>query len=174
MEDLEVWQAEAGDVATVSDVLLEAAVWLKEAGIPLWDPATLTRGRLLPEVEAGEYWICLLGGEVAGVLKFQLEDELYWPEASRGEAVYVHKLTVCRRFAGKGLAAAMLDWAAKRGLTLGRKFLRLDCEALRDNLRQIYEKFGFEREGFIELGERKMVRFELPLQIHEGHEKAPS
>jgi RimJ/RimL family protein N-acetyltransferase len=57
----------------------------------------------------------------------------------------------------------MLNWAAMKGAELGRNYLRLDCEASREKLCRIYEKFGFEREGEILLGERKMIRFELNL-----------
>jgi ribosomal protein S18 acetylase RimI-like enzyme len=163
MENLEIRRAGVGDFSAVLTLLLEAAHWLREKGMSLWDPETFHKNSLLPQVEDGDFWICILGGKVAGVLKFQMEDELYWPGFPKGEAVYVHKLTVSRRFAGQGLAGRMLDWAVMRGVELGRNYLRLDCEASRENLCRIYESFGFEREGEILLGERKMARFELKI-----------
>ena len=163
MENLEIRRAGVSDFSAVSTVLIEAAYWLRKKGMSLWDPENFSENGLLPQVEGGNFWICILGGNVAGVLKFQMEDELYWPGFPKDEAVYVHKLTVSRRFAGQGLADRMLNWAAMKGAELGRNYLRLDCEASREKLCRIYEKFGFEREGEILLGERKMVRFELNL-----------
>ena len=49
----------------------------------LWDPDNFSENSLLPQVEDGNLWICILGGKVAGLLKFQMEDELYWPSFPR-------------------------------------------------------------------------------------------
>ena len=57
----------------------------------------------------GDYWLFFLNDEVAGVLKFELDDTLYWPGFPEDEAAYVHKLVVCRRFVGTGFSEKMLD-----------------------------------------------------------------
>jgi hypothetical protein len=46
---------------------------------------------------------------------------------------------------------------------LGRSYLRLDCEASRDQLRRIYENFGFKRVNDIDLDGRIMARFQLEI-----------
>ena len=163
MENLEIRRAGIDDFPVVSTVLIEAAHWLREKGIAPWDPENFSKDNLLTQVEDGNFWVCILGGKVAGVLKFQMEDELYWRGFPKDEAVYTHKLTVSRRFSGQGLAERMLNWAVMKGAELGRNYLRLDFEASRENLCRIYESFGFEREGEILLGERKMARFELKI-----------
>ena len=71
-------------------------------------------------------------------------DRPYWPEARDGEALYVHRLAVCRAHGGRGLSRAMLDWAAAEARRSGRTFVRLDTE-LRPALIALYENAGFAR-----------------------------
>lgn len=163
MENLEFRCATAYDVLALSTVLTEAASWLKESGIPLWDVESLSVSKLKPQVSQGDFWLCYRKGELVGVLKFQLEDRQYWPESVDNEAAYVHKLVVRKSFSGEGLSSMMLEWAANRAGELGRPYLRLDCEASRGQLRRIYEKFGFRRVGDIDLSGRIMARFQLEI-----------
>ena len=163
VEDLEVRCATASDTSSISEVLTEATRWLQEKGKPLWSIDLFSAPLLKPHVIDGEYWMFFYEGELAGVLRFQLEDRLYWPDSIDGEAAYLHKLVVRRAFSGSGLSATMLQWAVKRTKELGRPFLRLDCEASRDRLRGIYEDFGFRRVGDIELDGRIMARFQLEI-----------
>lgn len=136
---------------------------MKESGIPLWDVESLSVSRLKPQAIQGDFWLCYRAGELVGVLKFQLEDRLYWPESVENEAAYVHKLVVRRSYSGEGVSSMMLEWAAKRAGELGRPYLRLDCEASRRQLCGIYEKFGFRRVGDIDLSGRIMARFQLKI-----------
>ena len=163
VEDLEVRRATASDLSAVSAVLTEAAIWLEEKGIPLWDADSLSDSRIKTQVLNGEFWLFFRESELAGVVKFQLEDLIYWPDSIAGEAAYVHKLVVRRAYAGEGVSTRILEWAAKRAGELKRSHLRLDCEVSRDRLRRIYEDFGFARVGDIDLDGRIMARFQLDI-----------
>lgn len=99
------------------------------------------------------------------MLSFHLEDEVYWPGFPKNEAAYVHKLVVCRRHASTGLSMRMLDWAREKAAGLGRGYLRLDCEASRDRLCDIYEGYGFLREGSIEVGAKEMARYQISAAV---------
>jgi GNAT superfamily N-acetyltransferase len=70
------------------------------------------------------------------------EDPIFWPNAIAGEALYIHRLAVARRFAGRRFSHAMLDWAAREAMSAGRDFLRLDCEP-RPKLLSLYRDAGF-------------------------------
>jgi GNAT superfamily N-acetyltransferase len=63
------------------------------------------------------------------------------------QSAYVHRLAVKREFAGGGVSTALLRWAAERARSLGKKYLRLDCEASRPKLRAVYERFGFRHHS---------------------------
>jgi GNAT superfamily N-acetyltransferase len=164
VEDLvKVRCAGEDDVGVVSSLLLEAVDWLEEKGVPLWDRDSLALSALLPGAREGDYWLFFLNDEVAGVLKFELDDTLYWPGFPEGEAAYVHKLVVCRRFVGTGFSEKMLDWAREKAAGLGLKYLRLDCEAARERLCEFYENYGFLREMNIERGGKEMARYQIPV-----------
>ena len=63
----------------------------------------------------------------------------FWPDVPQDEATYIHRLAVRREFAGGRVSQFMLDWAAERTASLGRRFVRLDCDAARPQLRTVYE-----------------------------------
>jgi len=93
-------------------------------------------------------------------MKFQLEDERFWPDVPMNESVFVHRLAVRRRFAGGGISSAMLDWAVERARSLRRGYLRLDCEASRPKLRAVYERFGFVHHSDRQVGPYYVSRYE--------------
>jgi len=136
-------QATGLDSGTVADILSEAARWLDQSGISMWRADELLPANVTADVDAGLFFIAECNGAAAGVVKFQLTDMLFWPDVLQGQSAFVHRLAVKRQFAGGGVSSALLRWAVERARSLGRAYLRLDCEASRPRLRAIYEKFGF-------------------------------
>jgi GNAT superfamily N-acetyltransferase len=84
---------------------------------------------------------------MAGAVKFQLEDLLFWPDVPQEQSAFIHRLAVRRKFAGGHVSSALLQWAVRRARSLGRSFLRLDCEASRPRLKAVYERFGFRHHS---------------------------
>jgi GNAT superfamily N-acetyltransferase len=136
-------QATGLDSGTVADILSEAARWLDQSGISMWRADELLPENVTADVDAGLFFIAECNGAAAGVVKFQLTDMLFWPDVLQGQSAFVHRLAVKRQFAGGGVSSALLRWAVERARSLGRAYLRLDCEASRPRLRAIYERFGF-------------------------------
>ena len=161
---IRIRQAESADVENVSAVLREAAAWLALRGQPLWRGDELTAERVAADVNECLFFVAECDGEVAGVVKFQLEDPLFWPDVPTGEAAFVHRLAVRRRFAGGVVSTALLDWAARRARSLGKQYLRLDCEASRLRLRAVYERFGFRHHSDRQVGPYFVARYEYPLR----------
>jgi orotate phosphoribosyltransferase len=58
----------------------------------------------------------------------------------------------------------MLRWAVERARTLGRRYLRLDCEASRARLRKVYEQFGFRHHSGRHVGPYFVSRYEYEIQ----------
>jgi hypothetical protein len=54
------------------------------------------------DVNSGLYHMAICNDEAAGIIRFQHEDDVYWPEAKSGEAAYVHRLAVRRKNFWKG------------------------------------------------------------------------
>ena len=155
--------ASAADAGEVSEILLGAARWLEGRGTPMWKGDELLPENTRADIESGRFFIAERDGIVAGVLKFQLEDPLFWPDLPPGEAAFVHRLAVRREFAGTGVSTALLSWAAHQAEAIGRGYLRLDCEAERPRLRAFYERFGFLHHSDRRVGPYFVSRYELPL-----------
>lgn len=156
-------QASADDVETVAAILREAEAWLRARGTPMWKPDELSLEPLRRHVNAGMHYLAECAGEAAGTLRFQLEDAEYWPDLPCDGSAFVHRLAVRRRFAGAGVGAALLDWAASHARTLGRTVLRLDCDWDRPRLRAFYERNGFRHHSDRQVGRFFVARYERPL-----------
>ncbi len=161
MESLvSVRQATLQDAGVVSGILREAARWLEELGKPLWREGELNSTSIVADVAAGLFFIAECSGDAAGVVKFQLEDSIFWPDVPHGEAAYIHRLAVRRRYAGTGVSGALLRWSVQQTQGLGRRFLRLDCEESRPRLRAVYESFGFRHCDDRQVGPYFVSRYE--------------
>jgi GNAT superfamily N-acetyltransferase len=161
-------QALAQDIEKVSSVLSGAAQWLEKRGMPMWREDELTAERIASDVVQGHFFVAECAGEIAGTIKFQLADELFWSDAPAGEAAFVHRLAVRRTYSGGQLSTQLLQWAVARATALGRQYLRLDCEASRSRLRAIYERFGFQHHSDRQVGPYFVSRYELPLMVYPG------
>jgi predicted N-acetyltransferase YhbS len=153
--------ATRADTAAVAAVLQEAAAWLASRGAPMWKANELAPGRLAADVAAGLFFVAESDGTIAGTIKFQLTDAEFWPDVPDGESAFIHRLAVCRRFAGGGVAGALLAWAVARTRALDRRYLRLDCEASRTRLRARYERFGFRHHSDRRVGPYLVARYEI-------------
>jgi GNAT superfamily N-acetyltransferase len=128
--------------------------------MPLWREGELEADQIASDVAAGLFFVAERLNDPAGTFKFQLEDPVFWPDVSHDDAAYVHRLAVRRRYAGRGLSTELLRWAAHRTRALGRRVLRLDFEASRPRLREIYERFGFRHHSDAQVGAYLVSRYE--------------
>ena len=160
---IRIRQAEPADVPVVEALLLEAARWVDALGTIMWEEGELARERLAEETAAGQFFLAECDGMAAGVMRFQLDDELFWPDRPPGEAAFVHRLAVSRAFKGQGVSSALLQWAVHRTRALGRRYVRLECDASRPKLRALYETFGFRFHSFRQVGPYYVARYEYPL-----------
>jgi GNAT superfamily N-acetyltransferase len=157
--------ARAGPEAVAeTDVLIhEAADWLIAKGAALWGPNETSHEELVRVARDGELVTGRVAGELAACMYLHGEDTLFWPQARPGEAFYIHRLAVARKYAGRGFAQTMLRWAETETTARGRLYLRLDCEP-REKLLALYASAGFTRidPQPIRVGEHFVVRHEKP------------
>jgi len=163
MMRVEIRQATAADAAVIEAMLLEAARWVDALGAVMWEEGELDAGRLARESAAGQFFIAEVDGVAAGIVRFQLADLQFWPDIPHADSAFVHRLVVRRAFKGQGVSTALLEWAAGRARSLGKRFLRLDCDAQRTKLRALYELFGFHLHSYRQVGSYYVARYELPL-----------
>jgi GNAT superfamily N-acetyltransferase len=160
-----VRQAWPSDEAIVAAILGEAAAWLIARNMSLWQPGELSADSITADVADGLYFLAECDGVPAGTMRFQLSDPLFWPDVPQDEAAYVHRLAVRRAFAGGKVSGALLDWAADRTAKLGRRYLRLDCDAARTRLQAVYERFGFRYHSDRQVGPHLVARYQRPVRL---------
>jgi GNAT superfamily N-acetyltransferase len=161
--EISVRQATSTDTKTVSDILLEAAAWLRQRNMSMWRDNELIPEVIAADVANGLFFVGKYNGELAGVIKFQLEDKKIWPDVPDGESAFVHRLAVRRRFAGGEVSHRLLCWAVDRAHNLKRHFVRLDCEASRPKLRAIYKRFGFQHHSDLSVPPYFVSRYEYKI-----------
>lgn len=158
-----VRQAQAPEAAVIHGMLQEAAQWVDALGVVMWDESELDPDRVDREVAAGQFFIAEVDGEPAGAVRFQLEDRLFWPDLEGSDSAFIHRLVVRRRYKGLGVSTALIQWAVSHARSLGRSYLRLDTDASRPKLRELYERFGFQFHSFREVGPYYVARYLYPL-----------
>ena len=161
--NIEIRVAKVAEAGIVQEILAETVSWLDQSGMPMWGMDEIRPDVILPDVSAGLFALAWSGSEVVGTIKFQLEDPVYWPDLAAGTSAFVHRLAVPRRFAGGDVSSALLSWALREALRHGRQTLRLDCDADRPKLRQVYERFGFRYHSDRMVGPFLVARYEYPL-----------
>ena len=157
-------EATVDDTPAVVETLTEAANWVEQLdGTTMWVEGELEEHRVGSEVEAGLFVVAELDGCIIGAIRFQLEDRLFWPDLDGRDSAFVHRLAVRRAYAGRGISTALLQWAVDRARSLGKQYLRLDCDAERSRLRALYERFGFRLHSFRQVGAYYVSRYELSI-----------
>jgi GNAT superfamily N-acetyltransferase len=161
---LVIREASAADTRLVADTLIEAAKWVEQLdGTVMWVEGELEEDCVRAEVDSGMFIVAEIDGQIAGALRFQLEDRLFWPDLDGCDSAFVHRLAVRRAFAGQGVSRALLEWAVNRSRALGRRYLRLDCDADRPRLRAFYERFGFRLHSYRQVGSYYVSRYEFQI-----------
>jgi GNAT superfamily N-acetyltransferase len=141
MQPISVRQATLNDLSTVSSILFEAALWLKQQNMVLWEEKETSPEGICQDVELGLFYIAFYEDAAAGVVKFQTEDLVFWSDIPQENSAFIHRLAVRRGFAGGSVSTALMQWAVEQSRGLGKHFLRLDCASDRLRLRMVYENF---------------------------------
>lgn len=158
-----VRQAQTPDTVVIQRMLEEAAQWVDALGVVMWDESELDPVRVARETAAGQFFVAEVDGDPAGAVRFQLEDQLFWPDLAGNDSAFIHRLVVRRRYRGLGVSTALMKWAVSHARSMGKSYLRLDTDASRPKLRELYERFGFQFHSFRHVGPYYVARYEYPL-----------
>lgn len=148
--------AHEGDRDIIIGLIDAAAEWLRTKNTDQWKepwPSEEDRShRILRDLIAGKTWIAWRNGTPAATITADRAVNPIWPaETQRDRAVYVYRLVVSRAFAGRGLGAALLDWAGLRGRRqYGAHWVRVDVWTTNIGLHSYYLRQGFKFCGFSE------------------------
>lgn len=139
--------AELADLPRLLKFRTDAADWLADLGSDQWAEPFPTN-LIAASIRRGEVFLVKEspGADAAATVTLDREaDDLLWTEAERAEeALYVHKLTVDRAFAGQRLGERILDWAGDQAVRRGATWLRLDAWTSNARLQRYYQELGFK------------------------------
>jgi ribosomal protein S18 acetylase RimI-like enzyme len=165
---LDVARAGPGELEAVMRILAEASAALVERGINQWPspPSPALRHMFEEQIALGQVYLALLpaSGELAGMVRLTWRHDAVWPEDPHS-AGYVHTLAIRPTLRGRQLGVALLAWAASHVRARQRRFLRLDCVAGSQPLRNYYELLGFIRRGLAAVDGYDLARYELDLHV---------
>lgn len=127
----------------------EVAAWLTARGYDQWaadwpDTHTMING-FEQDLGRGETWFALDDdGEPLGVLTVndRTDPGLWTPDEIR-TALFIHRMTVRRTAAGRGLGRRLLDHADDLARRARRTWIRLDCWTTNTRLHRYYLGQGF-------------------------------
>lgn len=152
-------------MAEVGALLDEATEWVAERGWSDQWPLPFPRDEIAAAIERGDVYVAEVDGEIVATVTLLWEDPMYWGDRP-ADAAYVHKLAVRRANAGQRIGSAIVEWADRTAAEAGRDFLRLDCLGDNPDIREYYERLGFEHRGDLLVNGRNMA-------IYERHVRAP-
>lgn len=152
------------EASLVSNILTEAAVWIRDAGKPLWELEQLTVEQVAPDCEAGRFFLAWAQSTAVGTMRITDSDPDFWPDTNPREAIYLHRLAVRRSVAGGQVSTALLQHAAQVATQRRVRYLRLDALCDRKSLRNVYERFGFAFHSYHTVRGARVARYQLDLR----------
>ena len=143
--------ANTAEVGRIMQLRAEAAEWLtSEVGTDQWSEPWPSdnemRETIRRSIERGETWMAVndSGRTIGTVALDDYTADGLWTEAELAEpARYVHRLIIDRDFAGQGIGAQILRWAAERAKSCSAQWLRADVWTDNDGLYRYYARQGF-------------------------------
>jgi GNAT superfamily N-acetyltransferase len=148
-------------VEAAREVLLDAIAWMAASSQSLWDEGIASGEALADTVARGELLVAIGLSQVEGIAFLTRTDYNVWPESDLDEALYLHKISIRRASAKRGIPREILNWALSYAGNIGCRFIRLDCDSARYKLCALYESLGFNQKDEVEVGPHRVTRFEL-------------
>jgi ribosomal protein S18 acetylase RimI-like enzyme len=142
-------QATPDEHHVILELLQDSIRWLEEMDTDQWSrPWPDEQGRndrIAQDLSEGKTWLALDGTTVVGTITIDTADNGIWPVDKRTEkAVYVRKVIVRRHYAGLGLGARLLDWAADVAVrAYEARWIRIDVWTTNARLHAYYRRQGF-------------------------------
>jgi GNAT superfamily N-acetyltransferase len=148
--------ADARDYPAIIGLIEAARRWLRtkntDQWLQPWPSEEDRHHRIRAALQEGKTWVAWDGNALVATITADVSDSGVWPEKMLAEpAVYISRLIVSRRYAGRGVGAWLLDWAGLRARSqYGAQWMRVDVWTTNQALHEYYEQQGFAAWGYCE------------------------
>jgi GNAT superfamily N-acetyltransferase len=147
------------DMSAIIGMIDSAAAWLHtykntDQWAKPWPDEQTRNGRISRGIARGATWMVQDGTALAGTITYRdRANPRLWTGAELNErAVYVSRLIIDRPYAGRGIGAALIDWAGLRGSEEWRAdWIRVDVWTTNLGLHNYYKGQGFEHLRTVEV-----------------------
>lgn len=132
------------DIVEVATLWNRSAAWLHSKGLDQWQYPVKWEN-IRRTVADGTCWLVAeCDGRTVGTITVESTADPYWlPTDDPDDALYIHRMVVDDGARGRELGSALLDWAARRTMKVGRSWLRLDAWKSNPALHKYYLDRGF-------------------------------
>ena len=105
------------------------------------------------EIKEGlHYSVYTENNELIGYFSLALEDYIIWEELEKGDAIYIHRMCVNRKFRTYNLSQIVLSWAYQYVKEAKRRYVRMDTWGDNKQLVKHYTSAGFQFKKYRKLG----------------------
>lgn len=155
MTEVTIRPARLDELGVIEHLLREASAWLASRGIEQWQSPPHT-DRIAQALRRGEVFLATIDDRPMATLQVDghADPEFWTADDKPGDALYVHRLAVSRKYAGAGIGGTLLNWASERATAAGKPWLRLDAWKNNRGLHRYYESQGFTLVRVIDLPHR--------------------
>jgi len=134
--------------ATVVRFRRDTQAWLAAQGQEQWaddwpDSQTMLTG-FARSLARGETWFATEESRVVAIITInECTADGLWTPQEVASALFVHRLTIDRTVAGRGIGARLLDFAGEQAQAAGREWVRLEAWTTNAQLHAYYISQGF-------------------------------
>lgn len=150
--------ARCEDLHIIYMLFEEAILFQKQNNYRGWD--NYDQVFIKKDVENGIVFKLVSEAEIVCIFSVCYSDALIWREREKGDAIYLHRLVLNRKFEGAKVFKSVLDWALKNAMEKGLAYVRMDTWAENEKLIGYYKTYGFR---FVENYKTEDTK-DLPLQ----------
>ena len=151
----------SGEKQEAINIMREAAQWLIGIGKPLWEINDLNVDSFSNPPD--EFYVMWNENESVASMILSFEDKFIWPNIAPNTSGFIHKLSVKRKYAGKGYSKTMVEHAKMICINKGINYLRLDCDPHREGLLKLYNTCGFSLVETKQLNTAKLGLIDLAM-----------
>ena len=102
------------DISAIEAVFYDAICWMEQNHVPnLWTIANTRWNVLSKSYDITNFFVYVADNRVAGCMALTEADLQYWPDIPEGNAIYLHKLAVIRKYSGTGVSEKLIQYAQK-------------------------------------------------------------